>query len=91
MHISDVAKFYALVLRKILAGEEIPNGRQGYYFLDAGEVSWGQISQAIGKAGSSQGLFSSPEVRSMSADEFSKALGISFLSSYMVEVIWGSK
>ena len=91
MHVSDVAKFYALVLRKILASEEIPSGKQGYYFLDAGEVSWGQISQAIGKAGSSQGVFSSPEVRSISADEFSKALGISLLNAYLVEVIWGSK
>jgi len=91
VHVSDVAKFYTLVLRKILAAEDIPSGKQGYYFLDAGEVSWGQISQALGKAGVLQGVFSSPEVRSMSTDDFAKALGISFLNAYMVEVIWGSK
>lgn len=91
MHISDVARFYALILEHILAGKEFVTGREGYYFLEAGEVSWGQISRATAEAGVSQGLLPNSKVKSMDPERFSQALGISFLNAYMVEVIWGSK
>ena len=70
---------------------DLPTGKQGYYFLDTGEVSWGRISQAIANSGVSESLFSSSQVKSLSAAEFSHVLGIPFLTANAVEVIWGSK
>lgn len=91
VHISDVAAFYALLLSKILAGASLRLGAQGYYFVEAGETSWLRISQQIGRAGHAQGLFSSEEPKSITPEEMKKALNISFLNAWMIEVIWGSK
>jgi nucleoside-diphosphate-sugar epimerase len=91
VHIADVAAFYGLLVRKLLSGETINHGRNGYHFLEAGETTWLRISQCIAEAGHALGLFFSAEVKSISPEDMKKALDIPFLNAWMVEVIWGSK
>lgn len=82
---------YDILLKQILSKEQISYGKDGYYFVEAGEVSWLEISQRIANAGHTKGVFESDHIRSVTPDEMQKALGISFLDAGMVEVIWGSK
>jgi hypothetical protein len=80
------------LITNLCAGENaIPHGRRGYYFLDAGELSWGRIAQEVGAAGCSLGLWPDPGVKTLTAEEFSGALGIQLLDAGAVEAIWGSK
>jgi hypothetical protein len=90
-HISDVARIYDILLKKILRNERLGYGKDGYYFVEAGEISWLDISQGIANAGYSKGVFESNQIKSITPDEMYHALGISFLDAGMVEVIWGSK
>ncbi|KAL7916792.1 hypothetical protein GGI35DRAFT_474051 [Trichoderma velutinum] len=90
-HISDVAAFYSLVLKRYLEGQSIDSGKHGYYFLENGEVSWLDISKHIAKVGYSQGLFLSKETREIDLHNFSDALAIPHLKDLgMIEVVWGS-
>lgn len=82
---------YDIILQKILANEAITSGKDGYYFVEAGETTWLDISQSIARAGYAQGLFTSDQVKTLSPEEFAIKLGIPFLNAHMVEVIWASK
>jgi hypothetical protein len=86
-----VAEFYSLVLKKCVERKSILSGKDGYYFLENGETSWLGISQRIGESGHSLGLLESKQPKEFSPEDLTKALKISFLNPYMVEVIWGSK
>jgi nucleoside-diphosphate-sugar epimerase len=90
IHIADVATFYALLVQRFVAGAHFQTGKQGYYFVEAGETSWLQISQAIAKAGAEQGLLSGA-VKSITPQQMNDMLKIPFLNAWMIEVIWGSK
>lgn len=90
-HISDVARFYDMLLGQIIDGKSVASGKSGYYFLDAGEVSWLQISQAIAHVGKSRGHFESEEPKALNPDEFTALLGKPSLNAYKTEVIWASK
>ncbi|KUJ11031.1 NAD(P)-binding protein [Mollisia scopiformis] len=90
IHISDAARLYDVILQKFLQKQPIDSGRKGYYFVEAGETTWKIISQAIARAGHSQGLFASAELKQLSPETFVESLGIPFLNAGMVEVIWGS-
>ncbi|KAK4069196.1 hypothetical protein Trihar35433_5775 [Trichoderma harzianum] len=89
-HISDVAEFYSLILKRYIEGKPIQYGKNGYYFLENGETSWLGISKRIGEVGYSQGLLKSKEPKAIKPEDFAKALNISFLNPYMAEVIWSS-
>ncbi|KAM0251652.1 hypothetical protein ACHAQJ_008112 [Trichoderma viride] len=89
-HISDVAAFYSLILKKILESTPVEYGKNGYYFLETGEVSWLDISKRIGDVGHTQGVFTSGELKEISPEDFAKALNISFFDPQLVEVVWGS-
>ncbi len=91
VHISDVATMYEILVNKILAKEVIPSGEAGYYFIEAGEVQWQDISTSLARAGHEAGLFVTDEVRSVTPTEFADLLGIPFINGHMAEVIWGSK
>ena len=91
VHVSDVAAFYEIVLHRFLSNKTIDTGREGFYFLEAGEVTWMDISRAIGEAGVTQGLWKEGAVKSITPQEMCDMLGVMFLNAEMVEVIWGSK
>ncbi|KAL6796334.1 hypothetical protein GGI42DRAFT_97897 [Trichoderma sp. SZMC 28013] len=90
-HVNDVAAFYSVALKRYLKGEPFDSGKNGYYFLENGEVSWLDISKQIGKIGHSKGLFPTEEPREISFTEFSEAIATPHLKDHaMIEVVWGS-
>ena len=91
VHISDVSAFYALLVRKILRKEALPSGQKAYYFLEAGETSWLNISERIARAGVKHGVFETVHLKTITSETLCEAFNISFLNPDMVEVIWGSK
>jgi nucleoside-diphosphate-sugar epimerase len=91
VHISDVAAFYCRLLDHYLSDKAVDVGKKGFYFLEAGETTWLEISQHIAKAGYAQGHWASEELKSITPQQMKEALGVPFLNADMVEVIWGSK
>lgn len=79
------------MLKRYIERKPVQRGKSGYYFLENGETSWLAISKLIGEVGYLKGLLNSKEPKDISPEEFTKALNISFLNPYMVEVIWSSK
>ncbi|KAJ4253301.1 hypothetical protein NW762_010456 [Fusarium torreyae] len=70
-HIQDIANFYTLVLVKILDGENIPSGRDGFYFVNGGKQTWLDVAKGIAKVGSQLGKVA-PEPRSVTLAEASR-------------------
>ena len=50
VHVSDLASLYVLLVKKILAGEELPMGEKGILFSATGRFSWFELAQGIAKA-----------------------------------------
>lgn len=91
VHISDVARMYEILVQKILGRESIPNGKAGYYFIEAGEITWKEISDSLAREGHEAGLFASTDVKIVTPDTFAGMLGIPFINGHLAEVIWASK
>ena len=82
---------YSLLVQRIADGQSVDFGKQGYHFVETGEITWLDISKAVARSGHTQGLFQTTAVKKVLPDEFASALNIPFLNAHMVEVIWGSK
>lgn len=84
---------YGIILKKIVEHKNVSSGKEGYYFLDAGEATWKEISEHIAVTGKKHGRFASEDVKRISAEELTTHLikSFPFLNASMVEVIWGSK
>lgn len=50
VHIDDLVALYELLVAKIVAGEEIPSGEQGFYFSGNGRHTWKDVAQGVGDA-----------------------------------------
>ncbi|KAF4967482.1 hypothetical protein FSARC_4977 [Fusarium sarcochroum] len=70
-HIEDIAEFYTLTLSKVLTGENIPSGKDGFYFVNGGKQTWLDIAKSIAKAGSQLGKIA-VEPRSVTLAEASR-------------------
>ncbi|KAJ6467825.1 hypothetical protein C8R45DRAFT_1063968 [Mycena sanguinolenta] len=46
-HIVDNTTLYLQLLRKILAGEEVPHGKNGYYLASSGSIVWEELYVAM--------------------------------------------
>ncbi|OIW25341.1 NAD dependent epimerase/dehydratase [Coniochaeta ligniaria NRRL 30616] len=60
VHIADLVDLYEIMLAKVLAGENIGSGREGFYFNSVGRHSWFGVAQAIGKVGYELGALDTP-------------------------------
>ncbi|KAJ3554142.1 hypothetical protein NPX13_g10696 [Xylaria arbuscula] len=69
VHISDLAEYYVLLLKKILQGEKIPSGEVGYYFSIAHEAGWWSITERLAMALHSRGLVAEPTVKVWPSDD----------------------
>ncbi|KAE8138874.1 hypothetical protein BDV38DRAFT_291899 [Aspergillus pseudotamarii] len=58
VHIEDLTDLFALLLRKILDGSDLPSGRRGIYFCETGEHTHLEMAQRLADAGAKLGLFS---------------------------------
>jgi nucleoside-diphosphate-sugar epimerase len=91
LHILDMARAYKLVLSKILsgAGADIPNGKDGIYFLQDGHHTWLELSQMVANAGFKAGALKSIELKHLNLKEAASLLaGGKYL---LAEIGWASK
>lgn len=56
-----MSALYVLLIEKVLQGEQVPSGEEGYYFAMAHRAPWWKIMSAIAKSLHSRGLVSNPE------------------------------
>lgn len=66
VHIDDLTLLYELLLAKVLAGEDVPSGRQGIFFSETGDYTWLQLSQGLADELFRQGVLKTKEVRHLS-------------------------
>ncbi|KAM0321352.1 hypothetical protein ACHAPQ_009462 [Fusarium lateritium] len=71
-HIEDIAALYTLILAKALAKENIPSGKDGFYFANAGTQSWLDIAKGIARVGHQLGKLTA-EPKSVTLAEASRA------------------
>lgn len=86
VHIADLGDLYNLLLAKILAGEDIPTGKKGYYFgaypsdvkptdISPVEHTWKQVADRVSEVLFEKGLAESKEAVAFSGDEIYKFSG----------------
>lgn len=97
VHIEDLGELYHLILSKILAGEDIPTGKQGYYFgaygsdlkpsteLSPVEHTWKLVADKISELLYAKGVVESKEAVAFTEDEISEASGETHAKLY-----WGT-
>lgn len=61
-HISDTTELYISILLAILKGQNVPNGKQGYYLASSGNVVWNDLYKAMAKRLYEKGVIESDEV-----------------------------
>ncbi|PYH83053.1 NAD dependent epimerase/dehydratase [Aspergillus uvarum CBS 121591] len=74
VHVEDLARLYVTLVARILSGEEIPFGRNGYYFANTGSHKWVDVTSRIGKAGFDLGVLRSASPRSISLRDAAEKL-----------------
>jgi nucleoside-diphosphate-sugar epimerase len=89
VHIVDVGRLYKFILAKIMAGADIPNGKEGIYFVEAGHHSWLELSQRVAEAGVAIGALKTDTIQSISLEEATKKLANGW--SLLGELGWASK
>ncbi|KAI0787446.1 NAD-P-binding protein [Fomes fomentarius] len=76
VHIDDVAEFYYLLFDVALHNpSKLGHGREGYYFIEAGEASTFELSKAIGDALVSLGRIQDAEPTVFTPEERQKYFG----------------
>ncbi|KAL5378872.1 hypothetical protein DPSP01_008805 [Paraphaeosphaeria sporulosa] len=68
-HISDLVALYRILVHKILENEDIPSGKDGYYFAMAHRAPWWAYMRAIAQSLHARGLVADPEVELWPSDE----------------------
>ncbi|GBE86891.1 NAD(P)-binding protein [Sparassis latifolia] len=76
VHIDDVANLYIILFDAIVANpEKVGHGREGYYFGENGEHTWGDIARATGAAFVELSISASAEPTSFTTEELIKYWG----------------
>lgn len=91
LHVVDMARAYKVVISKILsgAGTDIPNGKNGIYFLQDGNHTWLELAQMVAKAGVEAGALKSTDLKHLSLEEASNILASG--KNLLAEIGWASK
>ncbi|KAF5529019.1 NAD dependent epimerase dehydratase family [Fusarium mexicanum] len=71
-HIEDIAALYTLILAKIVEDEDVPFGKEGFFFANHGKQSWFDIAKEIARVGHQHGRLAA-EPESVGLKEVSKA------------------
>ncbi|KAF6219651.1 hypothetical protein HO133_004120 [Letharia lupina] len=69
VHVGDLANLYEIVVQKLLAGEDLPNGEKGIYFSANGHHTWLELSQGLADALFTLGISKTEEVKSINLEE----------------------
>lgn len=89
VHIADVGRLYKLILAKILDGADIPNGKKGIYFVEAGYHSFLELSQRIAEAGVALRALKTTTLQTLSLVEATEKLDNGW--ALLGEIGWASK
>jgi nucleoside-diphosphate-sugar epimerase len=71
-HIEDIAALYTLILTKIVEADDVPFGKQGFFFANHGKQSWLDIAKEIARVGHQRGKLAA-EPEGVALKEVSKA------------------
>ncbi|KAF2111047.1 hypothetical protein BDV96DRAFT_650649 [Lophiotrema nucula] len=88
VHISDLTGFYERIVSKILLGENIPSGVQGYYFAQAFDVSWWEILDHLTTVLHSRGVVADAQPQIWRSHE-DAAAGLDIPVEF-VKILWNS-
>ena len=69
IHVIDLAGLFELLVSRILNGEGVSTGRNGFYFAEMHRRKWKSLAEGIAIAGYSIGRLSSPVPRSITLRE----------------------
>lgn len=75
VHVIDLARLFALLVTKVLDGEPVPSGREGFYFSNTGDNTWLDVTTLVGKVGFELGALDTPEPRSISLAVAAEKIG----------------
>lgn len=90
-HINDTAELYAQLLRRLLASDDIPAGKNGFYLASSGPVAWLDIYSAAARALHKRGVIDSSEVGEVSDAALEKAAEVLPGGKAMVPFHMGGK
>ncbi|RPA95566.1 NAD(P)-binding protein [Choiromyces venosus 120613-1] len=68
VHVQDLARFYMVLVEEALksGGGRAVWGPEGYYFVESGEIIWGELSKSLAAKLKAQGLLETENVASIS-------------------------
>ncbi|KAH7143668.1 hypothetical protein EDB81DRAFT_501355 [Dactylonectria macrodidyma] len=69
VHIEDLAALYDVLLARILAGGDVPVGRDGLFFTETGYHSWLDVSKTISEVGVRLGTWETAQPVSISIED----------------------
>ncbi|KAI0514845.1 hypothetical protein F5B22DRAFT_636918 [Xylaria bambusicola] len=69
VHISDLADYYVLLVKKIMQGEKLPSGEVGYYFAVAHEAGWWAMIESLTTVLHARGLVTQPTAQIWTSDD----------------------
>ena len=75
VHIADLVNLYELLLAKVLAGDNVPSGKEGIYFSETGDLTWRELSEGLAAELHKQGVLPTAEVNSLTLQEFANVYG----------------
>ncbi|KAG4433790.1 hypothetical protein IFR05_010729 [Cadophora sp. M221] len=75
VHVEDLAELYLILLKRVLAGEDIPVGEKGIVFTPSGWYRWRDLADGIANALFELGAVPTKEVASISVEEAAKWAG----------------
>ncbi|OJJ68893.1 hypothetical protein ASPBRDRAFT_658095 [Aspergillus brasiliensis CBS 101740] len=61
-HVADTADLYLHILQKVLSGEEVGHGKNGFFLAASGSVPWNKVYAAMAKALAKRGLIEDEDV-----------------------------
>jgi hypothetical protein len=69
VHIADLTLLYELLLAKVLAGDDVPSGRQGIFFSETGDFTFLELSQGLADELFKQDVLPTRQVRHLPLQE----------------------
>ncbi|RDW72784.1 uncharacterized protein DSM5745_07956 [Aspergillus mulundensis] len=88
VHISDLTALYGRIVEKILLGETLPCGKEGYYFALAHDLFLGEVLDHLALALKSRGLAPDRDTRVYPNDQV--AADLLGVPEQFVQTLWNS-
>ncbi|OGE47194.1 hypothetical protein PENARI_c056G09552 [Penicillium arizonense] len=88
VHIQDASRCYEMLLNRILLGQWVPSGKEGIFFVEAGEHTLRELFQRIADAGVKLGALQTRDFESLSLSEAARHLGNGW--NLVTEIAWAS-